>query len=108
MLPTLVITDEVREIKKDILEQKGLPFGFTWIYATLKGPVTRIMTIEMLPERIRNELGMPSTVYTRQMFRIITDMNRVLVPWMPASVREYPNDYFIKDMRRRMATGSRL
>jgi uncharacterized protein (DUF2236 family) len=108
MLGQLEITDGVREIARDVMEQRGLPFGLTWMYATLKGPVARVMTVEMLPERIRNELGMPSTAYTRQMFRIITATNAMVVPYLPARVREFPKNYFMADMRRRIATGSRL
>lgn len=68
MLPTLVITDGVREIARDVMEQKGLPWGVTWLYATMKGPVTRVITIETLPERIRNELGMtcPQTLKSKK------------------------------------------
>jgi uncharacterized protein (DUF2236 family) len=108
MIGKLEVTDGVREIARDVMEQKGLPFGITWVYATIKGPVTRVMTTEGLPERIRNELGMPSTAYTRQMFKIFTATNRMLVPYLPARIRELPKDYFMADMRKRIASGSRL
>lgn len=107
MLDQLEVTDRVREIARDVIEQKGLPFGLTWIYAALKGPVTRATTIEMLPEKIRNEFGMTSTAYTRQLFRLVTATSGILVPYLPLSVREFPKNYFMADMKR-IALGSRL
>ena len=51
---------------------------------------------------------MPSTLYTRQMFKLITSLNAAVVPYLPMSVREFPKNYFMKDMRHRMATGAWL
>jgi len=108
MISNLVVTDEARAVAKDVLEQKGLPWGFAWLYLTLKAPVSRAMTIEMLPENVRNDFGLPSTPYTRQLFKLTTNFNANVIPYLPASVREWPKNYFLADLRRRISTGSRL
>ena len=108
MVGSLVITEEAKAVARDVLEQKGLPWGWTWLYATVKGPVSRIITTEMLPEYVRNKFNMPSTTYTRRMFRLIVSVNATIVPYLPVSVREFPKNYYINDMRRRVATGHRL
>lgn len=104
----LVITEEAKSVAKDVLDQTGLPWGFTWLYATVKGPFSRVITTEMLPEDVRNEFGIPSTPYTRQMFRLITGFNAAVVPYLPVSMREFPKNYYMKDLRRRNAMGLRL
>jgi uncharacterized protein (DUF2236 family) len=73
-----------------------------------QGPVSRVLTAEMLPEHIRNEFGIPSTAYTRQMAQLVTCINAAVVPYLPVAVREFPKNYYMADMRKRMASGSRL
>lgn len=104
----LEVTDEARGVAKDVLEKKGLPWGLTWLYATVKGPVSRVLTIEMLPEKVRNDFGIPSTAYTRSMARFWTGLNATMVPYLPVSVREFPKNYYMADLRKRLATGQRL
>lgn len=104
----LEVTEEAKGVAKDVLEQKGLPWGLTWAYLSLKAPVSRPLTIEMLPEYVRNKFGIPSTTYTRQMFKLITSVNAAVIPWLPVSVREFPKNYYMADMRKRIASGSRL
>jgi uncharacterized protein (DUF2236 family) len=104
----LEVTEEAKGVAKDVLEQKGLPWGLTWAYATAKKPFSRPLTVEMFPDAVRNEFGMPSTAWTRQMFRLVTEVNAAVIPWLPVAVREFPKNYYMADMRRRIATGSRM
>jgi uncharacterized protein (DUF2236 family) len=62
----------------------------------------------MLPERIRNDLGIPSTPWMRQMFRLVTGANAAIVPYLPVAVREFPKNYYMADLRKRIASGLRL
>jgi uncharacterized protein (DUF2236 family) len=41
MISNLVITEEAKAVANDVLDQMGLPWGWTWLYATAKGPVTK-------------------------------------------------------------------
>lgn len=104
----LEVTEEAKAVAKDVLDKKGLPLGLTWAYATLKGPISRPITIEMLPEKIRNDFGIPSTAWTRQVYRLVTRVNAAVVPYLPVAVREFPKNYYMADLRKRIASGSRL
>lgn len=104
----LEITDEARAVAKDVMfPGTNMPWGF-WLLAKLLGPSQRIATIEYLPERVRNELGFPSTLYTRSMFWLKTSIDKVLYPWLPQSVRHAAKNYYMADFRSRLLKGSRL
>jgi len=108
MIGKLEVSDEARGVARDVLQQKGLPYGLLWLYATMKGPVTRVLITEVLPERIRNDFGLPSTPYTRMMFKIITTTNVAVIPYLPVALREYPKNYYLADMRKRISAGKGL
>lgn len=101
------VTDEAKAVAKDVLDKKELPWGLTWAYATLKGPLSRPVTIEMLPEKVRNDFGIPSP-WTRQVFWLVTSINAAIVPYLPIALREIPKNYYMADLRKRIASGSRL
>jgi uncharacterized protein (DUF2236 family) len=110
MLDKLVVTDEAKGVAKDVIDpnsSQGIPWG-TWLYFTFKRPVSRFVTTEMLPERIRNEFDLPSTAYTRTMFKLYNNLNATIVPYLPMALRYYTKEYFMADFRKRVATGSRL
>lgn len=107
-LTKLEISEEAKGVAKDVIDKKGLPWGITWLYATVKGPFSRPLTTEMLPEFVRNEFGIPSTTYSRAMARMVTGFNAAVTPWLPVAVREFPKNYYMADMRKRFAAGSRL
>lgn len=104
----LEITDEARGVAKDVIEKKGLPWGITWLYATLKGPFSKALTTEMLPENVRNGFDIPSTSYTRAVARLTVGLNATITPWLPIAIREFPKNFYMADMRKRFATGTRL
>ena len=104
----LFVTEEAKAVTKDVLTQQGLPWGLTWLYLSIKEPANRATTTELLPEQVRNALGIPSTAYTRRMFNWVTGINAAIVPWLPVAVREFPKNYYMADMRKRIAAGKRL
>jgi uncharacterized protein (DUF2236 family) len=104
----LFITEEAMAVTRDVLVQKGLSWGLTWLYLTIKGPATRAITTELLPDHVRNAFGIPSTAYTRRIFNWVTGINAAIVPWLPAALREFPKNYYMADMRKRIAAGKRL
>ncbi|KAL6853035.1 hypothetical protein ACO1O0_007586 [Amphichorda felina] len=104
----LEVTDEARAVAREVMYPgQNLPWGF-WLLSRLTGPSQRVTTIELLPERIRNELGFPSTFYTRTMYWLRSSMDRMVYPWLPEVVRHYPMQYFMSDFRDRMAKGTGL
>ncbi|KAF3026699.1 hypothetical protein E8E14_014656 [Neopestalotiopsis sp. 37M] len=105
----LDITQPAKDVAQDVIYPAGhLASWGLWLYAKVTGPSTRIMTTELLPERIRNEFGMPSTVYTRTMYALSRGLNRLLYPWLPEAVRHYPKNYYLQDFRSRVERGARL
>lgn len=108
VIPSLEITEEAKDVARDVLwPGKNLPWGF-WLYAQLIGPATRITTTEYLPERVRNEFGIPSTLYTRTMFSLMSAYNRTVYPLLPEAFRHFAKNYYMAEFRRRLAAGSRL
>lgn len=105
----LDVTQPAKAVAQDVIYPAGhLPSWGLWLYAKVTGPSTRIATTELLPERIRNEFGMPSTIYTRTMYGLSRALNRMLYPWLPEAVRHFPKNYYMQDFRSRVERGARL
>ena len=104
----LEVTDEARAVAQDVMYPgQNLPWGW-WILSKVMGPSQRFTTIELLPERIRNELGFPSTFYTRNMYWLKSSVDRVMYPWLPESVRHLTKNHYMADFRDRIAKGVRI
>ena len=93
----LEITDNARNVAKDLLYNKKLP-----LYIRTLIPLVRISTAEMLPPRIREGFGLKSTKARRGVFGVTLGLTKVTYPCLPKVVRTYPMRYYLKDMRRRM------
>jgi uncharacterized protein (DUF2236 family) len=105
----LEITDEARAVAMQVLYPTShLKNWGLKLFSMLTGPSKRVTTIELLPERVRNELGIPSTLYTRSLYNFLKATNKLIYPLLPGVVRHAPKNYYMKDFRRRVATGSRL
>lgn len=105
----LEITEPAKAVAQDVIYPAGhMPTWGLWLYAKFTGPTTRITTIELLPERIRNEFGIPSTTYSKSMYMLSRALNRFLYPWLPETFRHYPKNHYMADFRSRIARGARL
>jgi uncharacterized protein (DUF2236 family) len=105
----LEITDEARAIAMEVLYPSShLKNWGLKVFSVLTGASKRVTTIELLPQRVRNELGIPSTLYTRSLYHFLKATNKLVYPLLPGVVRHAPRNYYMKDFRRRVATGSRL
>ncbi|KAJ1325496.1 oxygenase MpaB family protein [Microdochium nivale] len=104
----LEVTREAREVSVDLLwPTKNLPWGI-WLVTKLTGPMQRFTTIELLPERVRNDFGYPSTRYTRWMYWLKRAVDRKVYPWLPLSWRQFVMRYHMAKFRKRMGTGMKL
>lgn len=107
-IASLEITEEAKAVGQDVLYPgNNLPWA-AWLYTRLTGHFSRITTTELLPDTIRNEFGLPSTLYTRFMYWMMTMHSRMVYPVLPRTVRHFGKDYHMKDLRRRVRTGSKL
>lgn len=107
-IASLEVSEEAKAVGHDVLyPDSNLPWG-VWLYTRLTGHFTRVTTTEMLPESLRNDFGIPSTVYTRFMYWLMSIHGRIVYPLLPETVRHFGKDYNMKDLRRRLRTGSKL
>ncbi|KAJ5107142.1 hypothetical protein N7456_003817 [Penicillium angulare] len=108
MISELEVTDEARAVAKDVMYPGvNMPWGF-WILAKLLGPMQRVATVEYLPGRIRDQLGFPSTGYTRMMYWVKVGIDRAVYPLLPERMRHFSKNYYMADFRDRLARGARL
>lgn len=110
-LSTLRVSPEARAVgqqvlypSKDLFTVKTL---HVWLYTILNGPLSRVVTTEMLPEGIRNAYGIPSTRRTRAVYKFATGVTRVVWPLTPNFLKTQLKDFYMSDMRDRMRKGKR-
>lgn len=94
---TLEVTDNARNVAKDLLYNKRLP-----LYIRAVIPLVRITTAEMLPQRIREAYGMKSTKARRGVYGVTLGFTKATYPCLPKIVRTYPVRYYLNDMRKRL------
>lgn len=93
-IETLQVTDHANEFAKDLMYRTEFP---RWVQ-TFK-PLLRVVTIEMLPPRIRDQYGLQSTMGTRGLYRSTMGFSVAVYPSLPKSVRSYPVQYYLKELR---------
>jgi uncharacterized protein (DUF2236 family) len=110
-ISTLKVSPEVRTIgrqvlfpAKDLFKWKTLHL---WLYIILNGPLSRVVTTEMLPEEVRNAYGIPSTKRTRAVYKFAVLVTRAWWPWAPRVLKTPVKDFYMWDMRDRMKKGKR-
>ena len=87
----LVVTDVVRDVL-DSIQNPELPFGGA-LTRRLAWPLfepVRMATADMLPERLRRELGLGAGPLGNRMLGVQAQMLRAALPLLPGLVREFP------------------
>ena len=93
----LHVTSHANEFAKDLMYRTEFP---RWVQS-LK-PMLRVITIEMLPPRLRDEYGLQSTFGTRTMYRSTMGFAVAAYPSLPKTVRGYPLRYYLKELRKHL------
>lgn len=96
-LRSFEITDQAKDVAKDLLYAKELPI---WIKVNM--PVLRILTTEWLPPRLRVAYGLKTSKSSRAIYTLLMGLARAIYPHLPNAVRQYPLRFYMKDMRKRM------
>lgn len=96
-LEKLHVGSQAHEVAKDLLEDRDVP---RWVQRMK--PLLRVITIEMLPPRIREAYGLKSTVGTRGVYRTTMGLSVAAYPALPTSWRSYPCRYYLKELRKEM------
>lgn len=111
MLKELRVTNEAKEVGKLVLyPAKGL-FKFktlhAWLYMVINGPLSRVVTSEMLPEEVRNAFSIPSTKRTRGVYKFAVAVTKVVWPPLPRWTKHSMKNFYMWDMRKRREKGKR-
>ncbi|RAQ73038.1 hypothetical protein COH20_007455 [Aspergillus flavus] len=91
------ITPQAKNVCKDLLFNKQVPFVIR-----ISMPLVRLMTADLLPDRIREEYGLKTSRSRRGMQKVVRGLTKVVYPATPSFIRTYPMRYYMKDMRKRM------
>ncbi|KAL4895352.1 hypothetical protein BDV59DRAFT_200016 [Aspergillus ambiguus] len=93
----LSVTAESHRFAKDLMHRTDFP---RWV--SMSKPFLRVLTIEMLPPRIREAYGLKSTASTRFLYRTSMGFSVAVYPAMPKSTRSYPWKYYLDELRKRL------
>jgi len=92
------VSEHGKKVARDLLKDNKGPL---WIKMNL--PFLRLLTAEWLPPGIREAYGLKKPGKVRRgVYRVSMVLGRQVYPRLPLFVREYPKNYYLKDMRKRM------
>lgn len=93
----LQVTPDAHKFATDLLNDTSLP---RWVQ--VMKPLLRVLTIEMLPPRIREDYGLKSTASTRGLYRATMGFSVAVYPAFPKSMRSYALKYYLNDLRQHL------
>lgn len=93
----LHVTPNAHKFATDLLNDTSMPRWVQWMK-----PLLRVLTIEMLPPRIRKDYGLKSTASTRGLYRTTMGFSVAMYPAFPKSMRSYPLKYYLNDLRKHL------
>ncbi|KAI8625100.1 hypothetical protein F5Y19DRAFT_451679 [Xylariaceae sp. FL1651] len=94
------VTQHAKEVANDLLYLRRAPR-----HMRIFMPAVRVVTAEFLPERIRQEFGVKSHPKTYKCYEFLV---KALYRPLPLKVRSYPVRFYMKDMRRRLASHEKV
>ncbi|KAL4979766.1 hypothetical protein BDW66DRAFT_95958 [Aspergillus desertorum] len=93
-LSKLVVSAAAHDVATE-LQKRDLPRG-----VGLTRPLLRAVTIEMLPENIRDGYGVKSTFVTRQLYATAMGLLKPVYPCLPKGWRSTPAKYYLEEARK--------
>jgi len=96
MIATLEVSDEARDLARDVLYPAHSRMALRPLAA-----VHRLVTIGLLPPRIRTGFGLPWPPARRRAFDMGFALLRHTYPYVPAPVRHAGVTLYLRDLRRR-------
>ncbi|KAI3317569.1 hypothetical protein HD806DRAFT_363331 [Xylariaceae sp. AK1471] len=94
------VTQHAKDVAGDLLYLRKAPR-----YMRIFMPSVRVCTAEFLPERIRQEFGVN---YHPKMYKFHEFLVKALYRPLPLKVRSYPVTFYMKDMRKRLASRKKI
>ena len=99
MIDTLEVSDEARRVAHDLLAAKHAP-----LLLKAAMPANRFLTSAWLPEPIRRQYGLPWGNGQQRLYDALMRVSRPAYRLLPLPVREAPKAYYLRDMRKHLAT----
>ncbi|TGJ79858.1 hypothetical protein E0Z10_g8900 [Xylaria hypoxylon] len=99
-IATLEVTQHARDVCEEIMYLRHAP-----LYLRIFMPGVRVCTSAFLPERIRWEYGLSSHP---KMYKLLEWLIKGLYRPLPIKVRGYPATFYMRDMRRRLASRQKI
>ncbi len=94
--------DEVtRPYLQGIARAEFLGRPLTWLF----GPLSELLTMGFLPPRFRDELDLPWTAGRQRLFDSLMTVSAAVNRRVPRSVRAFPFNAYLWDVRRRIRAG---
>jgi uncharacterized protein (DUF2236 family) len=101
MLARVRVTDAARAVCRDLFHPRRVPL---WMRAAM--PLNRLVTAGLLPAPIRDAYRIEWNARRERRFNRFSNSVRILYPWLPTPVRQFPKTWYLHDMRRRLAHGA--
>jgi uncharacterized protein (DUF2236 family) len=99
MIATLEVSDEARNLARDVLYPASSSMALRPLAAA-----HRLVTIGLLPPRIRAGFGLPWSPARQRVFDRGSALLRRTYPYVPAPVRHAGVTFYLRDLRRRRLT----
>ncbi|PRX14707.1 oxygenase MpaB family protein [Actinoplanes italicus] len=97
-IDTLRVSDEAREIAAALMRPKNIPL----VMRPAK-PLNRLVTVGLLPEPIRTRFGYTWSPREQRLFDGFLGVTKAVYPRLPGRLRDTVKDYYLNDLRRRLA-----
>ncbi|KAJ5930063.1 hypothetical protein N7466_005556 [Penicillium verhagenii] len=93
----LTVSADAAQFAKSLRESTDMP---KWVQRIK--PFLRVVTIEMLPPKLRDAYGLKSTTGTRMLYRTWMGFSVAVYPAMPNKMRAYPLRYYQDRLREKL------
>lgn len=77
-------------------------------WSTLLGPISQLQAVGFLPERFREELGLPWTPRHQRAFDVLMSRWAAVDRGLPGPIRRFPFNAYLWDTRRRIRQGKQI
>lgn len=99
MVDTFEVSDDARRVARDLLSAEHAP-----LLLRAAMPLNRFLTAAWLPERILAQYGIPWDSSQQRRYDVLRKVGAPVYRLLPVPLREAPKTWYLRDMRKRLAT----
>lgn len=100
---TIEVTEDALRVAADLLYPRNVPVAMR-----AGMPLMRFLTTAWLPPRLRTAYGLEWGAGRQRAYERLMDLAALTYPRTPRIIRHAPAAYYLRDMRRRLASGDHL